>query len=620
MSLSRSPVPWTFLLTLGLVAPFLALLVPAAVAASESPLFVEEFEGDFTGWQRGGTGASVACEGGASGCALRLAPPCCGSYTTLERGVDATLAERTYLSFLFQASRTASGTRGGVVFWLDGGGAIRLLQDSSSGSGKLILRSDGHGERHGFATWPARDTWYQVVAIVDVAARQVTAEFRSASGDLLATAAPLAIPAASTKVTGILLWGITSSWAPNSHYLDRVAISTSSPAPLPESPSRMREGVVLSERSFTAEGPTGLPVVPLPPAGVPGAETPDAPGTGPVVTPDAPGTPGATTPDVPGTPGVWTPDFWGTEPVGTPDYPGTPGVATPDLPDTPGYNVPDVPATPGFTTPDVPGTSGMPTPDLPGTQPVRTPDVPGTPGYTTQDIEGIPGTPGVTTPDLPDTPGFTTPDVPGTPGIPGQTIGVDVPKVRAGCCEPPPVSPPSATAGLPQVPADLCLVICTAWYVVQYALVIVNWAVATAIMVADLGLYVARIALSIVSSAVSYVQNVLVPFVIGLVPERIEVTTPSVPPTSPILVPDVPARGETPVPDVPATKLGEVPDVPATAPIPIPDVPGLAPTPVPDVPATAPIPIPDIPDTPVVFTPNLQPYDGMPVPDLPPTA
>lgn len=241
--------------------PALPEVPPPGSAPPEGAAFFESWDEGLAGWSVRGDGASVPCVGSLTGCALELAPTCCGNYVTVERAIDVPLAESTVLSFLFNPWIHATDTDTYLQGEFDAGDGFGLsfTHGTLTNAGLAFGRIGGPYET--FGTWSHPSTWHEARVLLNRTTSTMRAEVRIAdSGVLVASSSAHPLPDGATALAwlrmGAVQWG---GAAGGTYRFDSLAIIPQAPRPTPA-----RE---LDDLSIPpVEVPT-VPDVPEPPLG-----------------------------------------------------------------------------------------------------------------------------------------------------------------------------------------------------------------------------------------------------------------------------------------------------------------------------------------------------------------
>lgn len=188
--------------------------------------FHEDFEDGLDGWTlNGNPGLSATCDVGNPGCSIHFNPPANDVYVTADHNVSIPLSSPTVVTFAFRGSATSGNTDSAFEVHLNDGGALHMDLShgwASPNTGMRVI-SHGNGETL-FTHWPAANTWYTAVLLIDPAADTVKGELRDANGVIMGSSGTLAIPAGSDAITRLRINAVGWENPTNAWWYDTIRV------------------------------------------------------------------------------------------------------------------------------------------------------------------------------------------------------------------------------------------------------------------------------------------------------------------------------------------------------------------------------------------------------------
>lgn len=197
----------------------------AAPFAAAGERFREDFNTGSPGWTLD-AGVTRDCTRGATGCSIRLQPPCCSTYVFATRPLSSPMSGVTTVSFWFTGSSTGGDTDSAFIVDLSNGGGVAVHTSAPPSNNRLLLESNGGSSS--FATWPTANAWNRVELRLDPSANTVRASMWDSSGNGPFTSSTLTIPAASDSITGIRFYGVFWGGGASVWWYDDVVVSDAS--------------------------------------------------------------------------------------------------------------------------------------------------------------------------------------------------------------------------------------------------------------------------------------------------------------------------------------------------------------------------------------------------------
>ncbi|HWG89310.1 MAG TPA: fibronectin type III domain-containing protein [Candidatus Thermoplasmatota archaeon] len=198
-------------LVLALVLPGLGL--PAAgTEGSSTTSYEETWDATLTGWSPSGPGVTGDCVTALDGCSLRIDPPCCDTYSSIQRALDLPLTGLTEVSFAFRGSSLGSDTDTVLYAIFDNGDAVYVtITDAWSLNNRLAIGASGSWLEHDVAQWTSPDTWYRASLYLEPAGDVAWVELKDFNGTVLGTSGGIDLPANATRLTALRVDGV--SWS-----------------------------------------------------------------------------------------------------------------------------------------------------------------------------------------------------------------------------------------------------------------------------------------------------------------------------------------------------------------------------------------------------------------------
>src|SRR5581483_8061526 len=181
------------------------LVLASLTTASPTPLVHETWDQGFQDWNVTGDGASVDCSSGD--CLLRLAPPCCGEWLTVEHDMAQPLGGAPLkATFDLRPDQGTGDTDTGFHVRLDTETiTFQLTGNTNGNSGLFLVTSQGESSEFA-ATTPG--SWNHLLLEIDPVANAATASLLDDSGSIVASsgAVPLSGP---TTLYGVDFYAVT---------------------------------------------------------------------------------------------------------------------------------------------------------------------------------------------------------------------------------------------------------------------------------------------------------------------------------------------------------------------------------------------------------------------------